>query len=114
MYARKMMREQRCIFLGTRSAARTAETKNKSERRGVSKNEERKEGRGKDQKKAKDFITTQLRTQLVNFAFNFSLYVRSTDLCAVSMTCDLHAEQRKRDSGKKYERREEQRIRAET
>ena len=38
-------------------------------------------------------------TQLVNFAFSFSLYVRSTDLRAVSMTCDLRAEQRKRGSG---------------
>jgi hypothetical protein len=43
------------------------------------------------------------------------IHAFSTDLRVVSMTCDLLAEQRKRDRGKKnYERREEQRIRSET
>jgi hypothetical protein len=50
---------------------------------------------------------------LAHVAFNFSVYSLSTDLRAVSMTCDLRAEQRKRDSGEKYERREEQWIRSE-
>ena len=100
------------VFFKGRGAQHAAETKNKSKRREVSKSEERKEGRGKDQKEGERLYYHS--TQLVNFAFNFSLYVRSTDLRAVSMTCDLHAEQRKRDSGKKYERRKEQRIRAET
>ena len=95
-----------------RGAQHAAETKNKSKRREVSKSEERKEGRGKDQKEGERLYYHS--TQLVNFAFNFSLYVRFTDSCDVPMTCDLHNGQRKRDSGKKYERREEQRIRAET
>jgi hypothetical protein len=51
---------QNGVFFKGRGAQHAAETKNKSERREVSKNEERKEGRGKDQKKAKDFIQTQL------------------------------------------------------
>jgi hypothetical protein len=42
---------------------------------------------------------------LAHVAFNFSVYSLSTDLRAVSMTCDLRAEQRKGDSGKKYERK---------
>ena len=78
----------------------------------MGKNKGRKEGRGKDQKEGE--MLYYHSTQLVNFAFSFSLYVRSTDLRAVSMTCDLRAEQRKRGSGEKYERRKEQRIRAET
>ena len=44
----------------------------------MSKSEERKEGRGKDQKEGERLYYHS--TQLVNFAFNFSLYVRSTDL----------------------------------
>ena len=101
------------VFFKGRGAQHAAETKNKSKRREVSKSEERKEGRGKDQKEGERLYYHS--TQLVNFAFNFSLYVRSTDLRAVSMTCDLRAEQTKRERGKKYERREAQRrIRAET
>ena len=42
------------------------------------------------------------------------IHAFSTDLRVVSMTCDLRAEQRKRDRGKKYERREEQWIRSAT
>ena len=80
-----------------RGAQHAAETKNKSERREVGKNKGRKEGRGKDQKEGE--MLYYHSTQLVNFAFSFSLYVRSTDLRAVSMTCDLRAEQRKRGSG---------------
>ena len=38
------------VFFKGRGAQHAAETKNKSKRRGVSKNEERKEDRGKDKK----------------------------------------------------------------
>ena len=100
------------VFKKGRGAQHAAETKNKSERREVGKNKGRKEGRGKDQKEGE--MLYYRSTQLVNFAFSFSLYVRSTDLRVVSMTCDLRAEQRKRDRGKKYERREEQWIRSAT
>ena len=85
------------VFFKGRGAQHAAETKNKSKRREVGKNKGRKEGRGKDQKEGE--MLYYHSTQLVNFAFSFSLYVRSTDLRAVSMTCDLRAEQRKRGSG---------------
>jgi hypothetical protein len=45
---------------------------------------------------------------LAHVAFSFSVHMLSTDLRAVSMTCDLRAEQTKRDRGKKYERRREE------
>ena len=51
---------------------------------------------------------------LAHVAFSFSVHMLSTDLRAVSMTCDLRTEQTKRYRGKKYERREGQRIRSET
>jgi hypothetical protein len=51
---------------------------------------------------------------LAHVAFSFSVHMLSTDLRAVSMTCDLRTEQTKRDRGKKYEQREEQWIRSGT
>jgi hypothetical protein len=99
------------FFRGTRSAARS---RNKKQNREKGSEQERRKKRGQGQGPEEGERLHYNSTHLVNFAFNFSLYVRSTDLRAVSMTCDLHTEQRKRDSGKKYERREEQRIRAKT
>jgi hypothetical protein len=74
-----------------RDVERGADTKNKSERR-VSEQERRnKSGSpGKNPKKAKGFMLYHKSAQLAHVAFNFSLYVLSTDdLRAVSMTCDL-------------------------
>jgi hypothetical protein len=112
----KMVRATAYFLWDEERSTHAAETKNKTERREVevSKNEERKEGSWQEQESKEGERLYYNSTQLVHFTFNFSLYVRSTDSRDVPMTCDLHAEQRKRDSGKKYERREEQRIRPET
>jgi hypothetical protein len=59
-------------FLRDEERSTQQKKKKKSERREVSQNEERKEGRGKGQKEGERLYYHL--TQLVNFAFNFSLY----------------------------------------
>ena len=104
-----------------RERSRNKEQKRK--KRSVSKNEETKAGRARHQRRRKALAGAAEQEQewIRSWRWRMSPFVSlwihafSTDLRVVSMTCDLLAEQRKRDRGKKnYERREEQRIRSET
>jgi hypothetical protein len=103
--------EQRRIFERTRRRGAQQKQKKKNEKGKKGSEQERRNKRGQGKKERKEGERLYYNsTQLAHFALNFSLYVLSTDLRAVSMAYDLRAEQRKGDSGKKYEWREEQRI----
>ena len=103
-----------------RERSRNKEQKRK--KRSVSKNEENKAGRARHQRRRKALAGAAeqeqewIRSWRLRMSPLVSLWIHafSTDLRVVSMTCDLRAEQRKRDRGKKYERREEQWIRSAT
>jgi hypothetical protein len=103
------------VFSGTRNAGQKQQTKIKEKGNEQVRMKAKRAGIRQERKKsAKCLIATQLSQPLCPVRPRCTCFPLTWALRAVPMACNLCAEQRKGDSGKTQERREEQRTRAET